>query len=101
MTTHQLICIPSKYDVSPVEQVTGNEPPSLIIHGADDWAVPKTNAIALYERLRDKGSKTNISILKNYRHTNVFYDYYYKPDHAPAKLIKRFLSTYLPTPDNH
>ena len=96
----KLICIPSKHDASPVAQITGNEPPSLIIHGSDDFTIPKTNAIALHNKLRAKGAKSELAILKNYMHANVFYSYY-KSDHVPAKTIKRFLATYLPTAENH
>ncbi|MBN2284566.1 MAG: alpha/beta hydrolase, partial [Deltaproteobacteria bacterium] len=96
----RLISSPSKQLASPVDQVTGIEPPSLIIHGRDDWAVPRTNAVALYNELQQKGAKAELALLKNYRHTNIFYDYY-KPDHVPAILIKRFLATHLPSPENH
>jgi hypothetical protein len=90
----------SKYDASPVEQITGKEPHSLIIHGGDDWCVPRTNALSLYNRLKGKGSKTELHILKGYMHANIFF-HYSEPDHIPAKLIKRFLATYLPTEKNH
>ena len=46
------ICTPSKEAASPVALATGNEPPCLIIHGADDWCVPRTNAISLYNQLK-------------------------------------------------
>jgi acetyl esterase/lipase len=66
----------AKDDASPVEQVTGSEPPSLIIHGGDDWCVPKTNAFAFFRRLREKGSRSQLAIIKHYMHANVFTDYY-------------------------
>jgi acetyl esterase/lipase len=91
------ICVPSKKAASPAALATGKEPPCLIIHGGDDWCVPKTNAVSLYNRL-DK-EKTTLAILKGYMHANVFYSYIY-PDHEPAKLIKNFLATYLPTRQN-
>jgi acetyl esterase/lipase len=95
-----LMKIPSKKDASPYEYVTGKEPPSLIIHGSDDWTVPRTNAQALYDKLKEKGAVTELAILKGYMHTNVFMGYYRK-DHVPAKLISRFLSKYVPTDENH
>ncbi len=96
----EMICTPSKYAASPVAQVTGKEPPSLIIHGADDWCVPRTNALALHNRLKQAGATTQLAVLKGYLHANIFYSYL-QPDHEPAKRIKRFLATYLPTPKNH
>jgi acetyl esterase/lipase len=94
------ISAPSKNDASPINYVTGKEPPSLIIHGADDWCVPKTNAVVLCNKLKEKGAKTQLAIMKSYMHANIFYGYL-KPDHKPAKLIKNFLATYLPTDQNH
>lgn len=91
------ICVPSKKAASPAALATGKEPPCLIIHGGDDWCVPKTNAISLYNRLNKE--KTTLAILKGYMHANVFYGYVF-PDHEPARLIKNFLATYLPTKEN-
>lgn len=91
------ICTPSKQAASPAALATGKEPPCLIIHGADDWCVPRTNAVSLYNRL-DK-SKTTLAILKGYMHAHVFYSYL-NPDHEPAKLIKNFLATHLPNRQN-
>jgi len=92
----QAICVPSKEAASPVALVTGKEPPCLILHGADDWCVPKTNAISLYNKLR--GGAT-LAILDGYMHANIFYAYL-EPDHEPARLIRKFLATHLPTPQN-
>jgi len=91
------ICVPSKQAASPAALATGKEPPCLIIHGADDWNAPKTNAVSLYNHL-DK-EKTTLAILKGYMHANVFYCYQ-NSDHEPAKLIKNFLATHLPTKEN-
>lgn len=91
------ICVPSKQTASPAALATGKEPPCLIIHGGNDWCVPKTNAVSLYNRL-DK-EKTTLAILKGYMHTNVYYSYL-SPNHEPAKLIKNFLATHLPTKQN-
>jgi acetyl esterase/lipase len=95
-----LIKIQSKNDASPIEYITGKEPPSLIICGRDDWAVPRTNATALYNKLKEKGATTELAMLKGYMHANIFMGYYTK-DHVPAKLIKRFLAKYMPTDLNH
>jgi acetyl esterase/lipase len=95
-----LICTPSKYDASPVAHITGKEPPSLILHGRDDWCVPRTNAISLYTRLKEKGANTQLALLKGYMHSNMFLTYM-DSDHKPAALIKGFLAAYLPTEINH
>jgi acetyl esterase/lipase len=91
------ICVPSKQAASPAALATGKEPPCLIIHGGDDWCVPKTNAVSLYNRLDKK--KTTLAIVKGYMHANVFYGYVF-PDHEPARLIKDFLATHLPNRQN-
>jgi acetyl esterase/lipase len=91
------ICTPSQKAASPAELATGKEPPCLIIHGGDDWCVPKTNAVSLYNRLSKE--KTTLAILKGYMHANVFYGYAF-PDHEPARLIKNFLANHLPTRQN-
>jgi acetyl esterase/lipase len=91
------ICVPSKQAASPAALATGKEPPCLIIHGADDWSVPKTNAVSLYNHLNKE--KTTLAILKGYMHANIFWPYL-NPDHEPARLIKDFLATHLPTRQN-
>lgn len=90
----------AKNDASPIKHITGREPPSLIIHGRDDWAVPRTNATNLYNKLKDSGSLTQLEMLSGYYHSNIFMGYN-TPDHVPAKLIKSFLAKYLPTKENH
>ena len=95
-----LIKIQSNNDASPIDYITGKEPPSLIICGRDDWAVPRTNATALYNKLKEKGATTELAMLKGYMHANIFMGYY-REDHVPAKLIKRFLAKYMPTDLNH
>ncbi|MBC2716485.1 MAG: alpha/beta hydrolase, partial [Desulfobacteraceae bacterium] len=91
------ICVPYKQAASPSAMTTGKEPPCLIVHGGDDWCVPKTNAVSLYNQL-DK-EKTTLAIIKGYMHANIFYCYL-NSDHEPAKLIKNFLATHLPTKQN-
>ncbi|MGA3282572.1 MAG: alpha/beta hydrolase [Smithella sp.] len=91
-----LIKIQSNNDASPIEYITGKEPPSLIICGCDDWAVPRTNATALYNKLKEKDATTILAMFRGYMHANIFMGYYNK-DHLPAKLIKRFLAKYMPT----
>lgn len=93
----KLISASSKKNASPSILATGKEPPCLIIHGGDDWCVPKTNATSLFNHL-DK-EKTTLAILNGYMHANIFYCYS-NPEHEPAKLIKNFLATHLPTKKN-
>jgi len=90
----------AKNDASPINHITGNEPPSLIIHGRDDWAVPRTNAKILYNKLKESGSVTQLEMLKGYFHANIFMGYN-TPGHFPTMLIKKFLAKYLPTKENH
>lgn len=90
----------AKNDASPINHITGMEPPSLIIHGRDDWAVPRTNAITLYTKLKESGSITQLKMLKGYYHTTIFMGYN-TPGHAPTNLITKFLAQYLPTEENH
>jgi len=96
----KIIRAQAKNDASPLNQVTGREPPSLIIHGSDDWAVPRTNATNLYNKLKESGSVTQLKVLKGYYHINIFMGYD-TPDHVPTILIKNFLAKYLPTKENH
>lgn len=90
----------AKNDASPLKHITGSEPPSLIIHGRDDWAVPRTNATNLYNKLKESGSVTQLEMLKGYWHSNIFM-VYNTPDHVPTRLINKFLAKYLPTKENH
>lgn len=90
----------AKDDASPIQHITGKEPPSLIIHGRDDWAVPRTNAINLYNKLKEFSSVTQLKLLKGYYHTNIFMGYN-TPNHVPTILINKFLAKYLPTKENH
>ena len=95
----KIIRAQAKNDASPLNHITGREPPSLIIHGRDDWAVPRTNATILYKKLKESGSVTQLEMLKGYYHgTFMGYD---TPGHIPTMLIKNFLAKYLPTLENH
>ena len=96
----KIIRAQAKNDASPLNYITGREPPSLIIHGRDDWAVPRTNAAALYKKLKDSGSETQLEMLNGYYHIDIFRGYN-TPNHAPTMLIKKFLAKYLPTEENH
>lgn len=86
-------------DPSPVNHVTGHEPPCLILHGGDDWLVPRVNSIKLYDKLIEKGAKgAKLEIVPGYMHCNMMLGYD-KPDHKPAKIINSYLAEMLPTPE--
>lgn len=85
----------NKVDASPVTHVTGNEPPSLLIHGGDDWLSPRTNSISLYNELTEKGSKTELVIVDGYMHCNMT-TRYGTQGHKPTEIINKFLSKYFP-----
>ena len=89
-----------KNDASPLNHITGREPPSLIIHGRDDWAVPRTNATNLYNKLKNSGSVTQLEMLSGCYHISIFSGYN-TPGHVPTMIIKKFLAKYLPTEENH
>jgi acetyl esterase/lipase len=96
----KIIRAQAKNDASPINHITGMEPPSLIIHGRDDWAVPRTNATILYKKLKESGSVTQLEMLRGYYHMNIFIGYN-TPGHVPTMLINKFLKIYLPTKENH
>ncbi|MCX7748801.1 MAG: alpha/beta hydrolase [Clostridia bacterium] len=89
-----------KTDASPVAHVTGKEPPSLVIHGGDDWLVPRSNSIGLYQKLIEKGAKSELQIIKGYWHCNTIVNYGEHGD-IPTQLINKFLAKYLPTSENN
>lgn len=89
----------NKVYASPVTHITGNEPPCLIIHGGDDWLVPKTNSIELYNRLREKGFGTELVIVEHYWHCNMT-THFGRPGHKPTEIINRFLAKYFPAEEN-
>jgi acetyl esterase/lipase len=90
----------AKINASPLNHITGRQPPSLIIHGRDDWAVPRTNSTNLYNKLKESGSVTQLEMLRGCYHISTFSGYN-THGHVPTMLIKRFLAKYLPTEENH
>lgn len=88
-----------KDDCSPIMHITGDEPPCLILHGGDDWLVPRTNSINLHEKLTQKGAKNaRLEIVPGYWHCNMMLGYD-KPGHKPAEIINAYLKDMLPTDD--
>ena len=86
-----------KSDCSPVLKVTGSEPPCLILHGGDDWLVPRSNSIKLKDKLADKNAKdVQLEIVQGYYHCNMMLGYD-KAGHKPAEIINKYLAKMLPT----
>jgi acetyl esterase/lipase len=85
-----------KIDCSPISHVTGLEPPCLILHGGDDWLVPRTNSIKLHDLLLEKGAKNSeLKIVPGYWHLNMMLGYDEK-GHKPAEIIDAYLAKMLP-----
>jgi acetyl esterase/lipase len=53
---------------SPVEHVSGDAPPFLIIHGDSDRLVPLAQSQALYERLTEHGARAELVIVRGGGH---------------------------------
>jgi len=86
-----------KNDCSPVYNVTGREPACLVLHGADDWLIPRSNSIKLHDKLIEKGAKNvQLEIVQGYWHCNMMLGYD-KEGHQPAQLINAYLAKMLPT----
>ncbi len=85
-----------KDDCSPILQVTGHEPPCLILHGGDDWLVPRSNSINLHAKLIEKGCKNALlEIVPGYWHVNMMFGYD-QEGHKPAEIINAYLEKMLP-----
>lgn len=88
-----------KTECSPVSHVTGHEPPCLIVHGGDDWLVPRSNAFKLRDKLIEKGAKhVRLEVVPSYWHCNAMLGYD-QEGHQPAKIINAYLAEMLPTPE--
>lgn len=86
-----------KKDCSPISYVTGKEPPCLILHGGDDWLVPRSNSINMYNKLVEKGAKdVHLEIVPGYWHCNMMLGYD-QEGHKPAELINAYLAKMMPT----
>jgi acetyl esterase/lipase len=90
----------NKYAASAINYVDGNEPPSLILHGGDDWLVPKTNSINLYNKLKRKGADSTLSIVKGYWHSHILMCFG-EAGHKPTYIVNKFLAKHLPTSQNN
>jgi acetyl esterase/lipase len=87
----------NKNDCSPISHVTGKEPPCLILHGGDDWLVPRSNSIHMYNKLVEKGAKgAQLEIVPGYWHCNMMLGYD-REGHKPAEIINAYLAEMLPT----
>jgi acetyl esterase/lipase len=80
-----------KKDCSPITFITGKEPPCLILHGGDDWLVPKSNSINMYNKLIKKGANNaRLEIVPGYWHCNMMLGYD-RDGHKPAEIINKYL----------
>lgn len=59
-------------EASPIEYVKGTEPPSILIHGKNDYLLPISNSIHLYEKLVEKGSIAELEIIEGIAHMDYF-----------------------------
>jgi acetyl esterase/lipase len=85
-----------KNDCSPISHVTGHEPPCLILHGGDDWLVPRSNSIKFHDKLVEKGVKNvELEIVPGYWHCNMMLGYDTE-GHKPAEIINAYLAKMLP-----
>jgi acetyl esterase/lipase len=88
-------------DASPTTHVTGVEPPCLIVAGADDWLVPRTNSFLLFDKLREKqAANAEFELLSGYWHNTAFVRYL-EPRAKSARIINRFLAVHIPSEGNH
>lgn len=85
---------------SAINYVDGKEPPSLILHGGDDWLVPKTNAINFYNKLKSKRSPATLEIVKGYWHSHILMSFG-ESGHKPTYIVNKFLAKHLPTSQNN
>ena len=80
---------------SPVTQVAAGFPPTMILHSNADPIVPRTEAVALYERLIACGSAAELHMFDRVDHA-------FDADKALSRLcvalIKNFADRYLPAP---
>ncbi|MCX7922141.1 MAG: alpha/beta hydrolase [Clostridia bacterium] len=90
----------SKTVESPINYVTGKEAPCLIVHGADDWLVPRSNAYLLYDKIKEKGGKVEMEIIPGYWHCNTITTYG-DPGDKPTEVINKYLARHLPTAENN
>lgn len=81
-------------DASPVSFVKGSEPPCLLVHGTNDYLVPITNSLNLYNKLSEQGVKAEICIVKNAAHMDYF-SRLNEENQIAARTINQFLARYL------
>jgi len=72
-------------EASPVQYVTRDAPPFLILNGEQDTAVPVEHAQVLYEKLSDAGVDVTLVIVENANHN-------FKPTGGPIKPTRTEIS---------
>lgn len=90
----------NKNVASAINYVDGNEPPSLILHGGDDWLVPRTNSINFYNKLKQKGSDSTLAVVSGYWHSHILMCFG-EAGHKPTYIVNKFLAKHLPTSQNN
>lgn len=77
-------------EASPINHFKGIEPPCLLLHGSNDYLVPVSSTIHLYDRLLEKGIAAEIGIIKDAAHMNYF-SKLNRENQRASKLISHFL----------
>jgi len=85
------------HQASPVNYVSGDEPPFLIMHGEQDSAVPLAQAQVFSQKLVDAGVDARLVVVKNANHN-------FKPTGGPIQptrqeisvMVSDFFSNHLP-----
>jgi acetyl esterase/lipase len=73
------------HQASPVNTISGDEPPFLIFHGEQDSAVPLVQAQVFYQKLSDAGVDASLVVVKNANHN-------FKPTGGPIQPTRQEIS---------
>jgi len=55
-------------DISPVLYVSGDDPPTLLVHGTEDTLVPLANSERIHKAFKEKGVTTDIVVIEGAGH---------------------------------
>jgi len=72
-------------EASPIQYVSGDEPPFLILHGEQDSAVPVAQAQVFYQKLIDSGVDAELVVVRNANHN-------FKPTGGPIQPARQEIS---------
>jgi len=62
----------------PIQNVTEDYPPTLLLHGDHDTDVPYEQSVLMYEKLQEKGISSDLITIEGADH--VFDQYFHNPD---------------------